>query len=89
MMKLMIYIKSYHWKLLKKVKTKEDYNNLLNYMVLSLYTLHKPRRNIDYTLMKISNDISNDEFNYLDLKRQIFIFNLYRIGYRVKWPVNI
>ena len=28
--------------------------------------------------MKISNDISNDEFNYLDLKRQIFIFNNYK-----------
>ena len=65
-------------KIVKKIKTKEDFNNLLNYVVLSLYTLHKPRRNIDYTLMKISNDTSNDEFNYLDMNRQIFIFNNYK-----------
>ena len=65
-------------KIAKKIKTKEDFNNLLNYVVLSLYTLHKPRRNIDYTSMKISNDTSNDELNYLDMKRQIFIFNNYK-----------
>ena len=47
-------------------------------MVLSLYTLHKPRRNIDYTLMKISNDMSDNNFNYLDMNRQMFIFNNYK-----------
>ena len=35
-------------KVVKKVRNKEDYNILLNYMVLSLYTMHAPRRNIDY-----------------------------------------
>ena len=51
------------------MRNKEDYLNLLNYMVLSLYTLHAPRRNIDYSLMKISNDMSDDKFNYLDMDK--------------------
>ena len=38
-------------KVVKRVRNKEDYNNLLNYVVLSLYTLHPPRRNVDYSLM--------------------------------------
>jgi len=65
-------------KVVKKVKTKEDYINLLNYMVLSLYTLHPPRRNIDYSLMKLSNNMSDDKFNYLDIDKQQFIFNNYK-----------
>ena len=40
--------------------------------------MHAPRRNIDYTLMKISNDISDKSFNYLDLKGFQFIFNNYK-----------
>ena len=52
--------------------------NLLNYMVLSLYTLHAPRRNIDYSLMKLSNDMKDDKFNYLDIDKQHFIFNNYK-----------
>ena len=35
-------------KVVKKVRNKEDYNILLNYMVLLLYTTHAPRRNIDF-----------------------------------------
>ena len=62
-------------KVVKKVRNKEDYNILLNYMVLSLYTKHVPRRNIDYSLMKLSNDMSDDKFNYLDIDKQQFIFN--------------
>ena len=34
-------------------------------MVLSLYTLIRPRRNKDYSLMKISSNVINDNFNYL------------------------
>ena len=33
-------------KVVKKIRNKEDYNVLLNYIVLSLYTLHVPRRNL-------------------------------------------
>jgi hypothetical protein len=47
-------------------------------MVLSLYTLHAPRRNIDYSLMKLSNDMKDDKFNYLDIDKQQFIFNNYK-----------
>jgi hypothetical protein len=65
-------------KVVKKVRNKEDYNILLNHMVLSLYTMHAPRRNIDYSLMKISNNMSDDKFNYLDIDKQQFIFNNYK-----------
>jgi hypothetical protein len=65
-------------KVVKKVRNKEDYNILLNYMVLSLYTMHAPRRNIDYSLMKISNNMSDDKFNYLDMDKKQFIFNNYK-----------
>jgi hypothetical protein len=65
-------------KVVKKVRNKEEYNTLLNYMVLSLYTLHPPRRNIDYSLMKISNNMSDDMFNYLDMDKEQFIFNNYK-----------
>jgi len=62
----------------KKVRNKEEYNTLLNYMVLLLYTLHPPRRNIDYSLMKISNNMNDDMFNYLDMDKKQFIFNNYK-----------
>jgi len=65
-------------KVVKKVRNKEDYNNLLNYLVLSLYTLHPPRRNVDYSLMKISNNMNDDKYNYLDLKKGQFVFNNYK-----------
>ena len=65
-------------KVVKKVRNKEDYNILLNYMVLSLYTMHAPRRNIDYSLMKLSNNMSDDKFNYLDMDKKQFIFNNYK-----------
>ena len=60
-------------KVVKKIRNKEDYLNLLNYMVLSLDTLHAPRRNIDYSLMNLSNNMSDDKFNYLDIDKQQFI----------------
>ena len=47
-------------------------------MILSLYTLHAPRRNIDYSLMKLSNDMKDDKFNYLDMDKKQFIFNSYK-----------
>ena len=70
-------------KVVKRVRNNEDYNNLLNYLVLSLYTLHPPRRNVDYSLMKISNNMNDDKYNYIDLKKD----NLYLIIIRHK--VNI
>jgi len=62
----------------KKIKSKEDFDAVLNFMIMSLYVLQAPRRNIDYTLMKISSDMSDKKYNYLDLKNKKFIFNNYK-----------
>ena len=43
-------------------------------MVLLLYTLHAPRRNSDYSLMKLCNDMSDDKFNYLDIDKKTIYF---------------
>jgi hypothetical protein len=65
-------------KIVKRVRNKTDYNNSLNYVVLSLYTMHPPRRNVDYSLMKISNNMNDDKYNYIDLKKGQFVFNNYK-----------
>ena len=62
----------------KKTKSKDSFDNMLNYLIISLYILQAPRRNIDYTLMKISSDMTDTNFNYLDLKNKQFIFNNYK-----------
>ena len=62
----------------KKIKSKEDYDAILNFMIMSLYVLQAPRRNIDYTLMKISSEMSDKKYNYLDLNNKKFIFNNYK-----------
>ena len=62
----------------KKIKSKEDYDAILNFMIMSLYVLQAPRRNIDYTLMKISSEMSEKKYNYLDLNNKKFIFNNYK-----------
>ena len=40
-------------------------------MVLSLYTLISPRRNKDYSLMKISSNVENNNFNYLVIDKKL------------------
>jgi integrase len=62
----------------KKI-TEEQYNKLLDFVILSLYVLIPPRRNQDYLKMVITNKSTKDlNFNYLDLKKQQFIFNVYK-----------
>lgn len=65
----------------KKDITTKKYNKLLDFFILSLYTLIPPRRNLDYQKMlivkKYNNEL-NDKFNYLDLKTKTFIFNNYK-----------
>ena len=61
-----------------KSKSKESYEALLNYLILSLYVLIPPRRNLDYVLLVISNDTTDKKFNYLDLAQKKFIFNNYK-----------
>ena len=38
--------KNLKMKVVKRVRNKEDYMNMFNYLVLSLYTMHPPRRNV-------------------------------------------
>ena len=62
----------------KKSTTKAEYDKLLNYLLISLYTMAPPRRNIDYTLMRVSNKTDSTDFNYIDLPNRQFIFNRYK-----------
>jgi hypothetical protein len=59
-------------------KDVSTFDLMLNYLIVSLYTMIAPRRNIDFTLMKISNDMTDIKFNYLDIKNKKFIFNNYK-----------
>ena len=65
----------------KRKITEKQQDVLLRFMILSLYTLISPRRNLDYgrmiVLKKLSPDLS-DTFNYLDLKTKCFYFNNYK-----------
>jgi len=58
--------------------SKADQNKLLDYLVICLYTLTAPRRNLDYSLMKCSSNMTDKNFNYLDMPRSRFIFNNYK-----------
>jgi hypothetical protein len=65
----------------KRNITEKQQEILLQFMILSLYTLISPRRNADYGLMKIVKKITpnlSNEFNYLDLKNKCFIFRNYK-----------
>ena len=67
----------------KKIITEVQYNKLLDYLLLSLYTLNPPRRNIDYIKMQVKNKVIKSEIpelqtNTLDLFHKMFIFNNYK-----------
>lgn len=70
--------------LLNKLKgskniSEEQYNNYLDAVILSLYVLIPPRRNVDYLTMRVSKDGKmDDKFNWLDLKKKQFVFNNYK-----------
>lgn len=73
---------------LKKV-SEEQYNRLLNAVILSLYTLQPPRRNKDYTDMMICMGQHEDETkNYLDIKNWKWIFNNYKTKKKYKQQVE-
>jgi hypothetical protein len=65
----------------KRYLNEEEYNKLFNLVLLSLYTLQPPRRNIDYQkayiIKKYSPDLDKDK-NYIDLIEEKFIFNNYK-----------
>lgn len=58
----------------------EQYNDYLNILILSLYTLIPVRRNKDYLEMMIifNNNTTNTKYNYLDVNNKQFIFNNYK-----------
>jgi len=72
---------------------KKDKQAFQNYLLLSLYYLQAPRRNKDYQLLKIVskyNDQLSNEFNYLDIKKKMFIFNNYKTAKKYnKQEINI
>ena len=58
-----------------------NYEILLDWLILCIYTLIPPRRNLDYYDMKIvsSMDAINDTDNFLVWgKRKLFVFNTYK-----------
>ena len=66
----------------KRKIDKQLFKKLLNYMILSLYTLIQPRRNKDYSLMRISSNMDDTNFNYLVIDKKKnnmkFILNNYK-----------
>lgn len=66
-------------KLNKTKITEKQYNELLNYILLSLYVLIPPRRNLDWQKMLIlCNNNIDDKYNFLDIKNKQFIFNVFK-----------
>lgn len=65
----------------KKKLNEEQHEELLSFLILSLYYLQPPRRNLDYQLMNVIknyNDDLDDKVNYLNLTNKQFIFNQYK-----------
>jgi hypothetical protein len=65
----------------KKQITDDDFLVLLSYLILALYVLIPPRRNKDYSLMRVVQNFTPDlstDFNYYDLTKKKFIFNNYK-----------
>jgi len=64
-----------------KSNHKNNKESFQNYLLLSLYYLQPPRRNKDFSLLKIStkyNEQLDKQFNYIDIKKKRFIFNNYK-----------
>jgi len=65
----------------RKVLSVSDWNTLLSYMILALYTKFSPRRNQDYQFMKVvksEKQATNLDFNYYITDKQEFVFNKYK-----------
>lgn len=75
----------------KKTISPPEFETLLKYVVLSLYTLQPPRRNGDYLEMyiveKYKNDMSNEK-NYLSRSTAEFIFNQYKTAKKYNQQVE-
>jgi integrase len=65
----------------RKHLTPKEWNNILSWAVLSLYTKFAPRRNADYQEMYVINkerNATDSSKNYLALDTHKFIFNKYK-----------
>jgi hypothetical protein len=65
----------------KKNLNNDEYNKLLSYVVLSLYVLQPPRRNLDYLKMIAVAKYKGTEdknYNYFDIANKKMIFNNYK-----------
>ena len=65
----------------KKQITAQDFDTLLEAVVLALYTDIPPRRNQDYQVMMVSKkygDKNVADVNWLDLTGKKFVFNVYK-----------
>lgn len=65
----------------QKKLSPSEYEKMLRWVVLSFYTLQKPRRNADYqkciVVKKVPNEM-NQDYNYLDLATNKWYFNNYK-----------
>jgi integrase len=65
----------------KRIINQNDWNTILSFMVLSLYTEFAPRRNQDYQFMKVvknEKQATDEETNYYVMDTSKFIFNKYK-----------
>jgi hypothetical protein len=65
----------------KKNLSVDEYNKMLSFVVLSLYVLQPPRRNLDYLkLLAVSKykGTEDKDFNYFDISKKKMIFNNYK-----------
>lgn len=64
-----------------KKNYKDNEQSQQNFLVLSLYYLNAPRRNKDYSILKVVNNYNDkldNQYNYVDLNKKEFIFNNYK-----------
>ena len=67
--------------LTKKKLVETEYDNILQWVVLALYVLQCPRRNLDYShmvIVKKFTDLLPKDKNYLDISNWTFYFNNYK-----------
>lgn len=65
----------------KKKLTEDQHERLLGLVILSLYYLQPPRRNMDYQLMNVVKTYTDDidtKANYFDVSKRQFVFNQYK-----------
>ena len=64
-----------------KKLNREEYEKIQSFVILALYVLNPPRRNMDYQLMRVVPKVVNDmdkSANYLDMGLKQFVFNNYK-----------